>query len=69
MVSRAVMALSSQAITGWFTLAAGLGGAALVGYFGWLERKGDRVGRRAEMAAAGPLVEGLLTEAWSWATF
>jgi hypothetical protein len=42
MVSKAVMALSNQAITGWFTLAAGLGGAALVGFFGWLGRKGDR---------------------------
>jgi hypothetical protein len=37
-----MLALSIQAITGWFTLFAGLGGAAVVGLFGWLGRKGDR---------------------------
>jgi hypothetical protein len=34
-----MLSLSDQAVTGWFTLAAGFGGAAVVGFFGRLGRK------------------------------
>lgn len=37
-----MVALSGQAITGLFTLAAALGGAAVVGLIDWRRRKGDR---------------------------
>jgi hypothetical protein len=50
--SHAVIALSDQAITGWFTLVAGLTGAAVVGFFGWLGRKGDREAAGLQRRAA-----------------
>jgi hypothetical protein len=34
--------MSTQSITGLFTLLAGLGSAAVVGLFDWLGRRGDR---------------------------
>jgi hypothetical protein len=37
-----VLALSDQAITGWFTLGAGVGVAIVAGFFNWLGRKADR---------------------------
>jgi hypothetical protein len=46
-----MLALTDQAVTGWFTLAAGFGGAAIVGFFGWLGRKGDRAAAERQRQA------------------
>lgn len=64
-----MIGLSSQAITGWFTLAGALGGAIIIGIFGAQARKSERDAaeqhRKAEAAERQAEREAERVERWT----